>query len=189
MTEKLTIVDLEGPASRFGCVAGPHSPRTTSRSGGRAVCNGPRLCGEPTPDLRNARLALTRRLFLLLLQPGEVKLTMPEVNLLAVEFGAASLPGRAIEAMSRALGVEAVEVDPPRYPMCAAGCCGCNAHASTTTENVPYGVKLVDAFDCDGRRKALFDGVKGAKVCIIDSGLAGSHEDIGGTKTGFPTGW
>jgi subtilisin family serine protease len=82
---------------------------------------------------------------------GELARDLPQVN--AAAF---MLPEQALQGIANNPNVEYVEVDAPRYPM---------------AQTVPYGYTMVQA-------DQVTAGASGNRtVCIIDSGLDGSHED------------
>jgi serine protease len=84
------------------------------------------------------------------------------------------IPAQALAGISRNPNIEYIEVDPPRYPM---------------AQVVPYGITMVQA------NPAVAGGVAPGtaarpKVCVIDSGYDGGHEDLplGVGITGFASG-
>jgi len=97
---------------------------------------------------------------------GKEVLAIHGMNASAVE-----LPSKAVAALSANPAVEFVEVDAKRYPL---------------SQRTPYGITLTQS-------DQVWPLAQGAnrKVCIIDSGLYGAHEDhqSGKSITGYPTGW
>jgi serine protease len=89
---------------------------------------------------------------------GQVALELPELSALA-----AYLPEQAVEGLSHNPNVKLIEVDPRRYPM---------------GEVKPYGITMVQADD----PAVNFTGSAQKKICIIDSGLQTSHEDLAGAS-------
>ncbi|MDY0022986.1 S8 family serine peptidase [Arenimonas caeni] len=94
---------------------------------------------------------------------------------------AVSLPPKALERLRNNPNIEFIEADQPRYPL---------------AQSVPYGIDLVQARDIwDANRDGIVDAGAttgaGIKVCIIDSGIHGGHEDFNGVNLagGHPTGW
>ena len=84
---------------------------------------------------------------------GDVLLNLDRQNAVA-----AHVPERALEALANSPGVEAIEVDPPRFPL---------------AEQIPYGIEMVQA-DLVPEGDATGD----ITVCVIDSGYDINHEDL-----------
>lgn len=98
-----------------------------------------------------------------------------------IDAFAVSLPPQVLERLRNNPNIERIEVDAPRYPLGQA---------------VPYGIDMVQARDVwDVNRDGIVDAGAttgaGIKVCIIDSGIHGGHEDFNGVNLagGHPTGW
>ncbi len=94
---------------------------------------------------------------------------------------AVSLPDVAIKGFLHNPNVLSVQEDAKRY---------------MSADTVPYGVDLVQArgvWDTDANLQIddLAPDGSGIKVCIIDSGLAVTHEDFAGVDIigGYPVGW
>jgi subtilisin family serine protease len=95
-----------------------------------------------------------------------VKLDIAGMNAVAVEVPTAALAG-----LARNPNVEYVEEDGKRWPLALATPSTGTPYA--TGQLVPYGIKMVQA-------DQLSDELAGnRKVCIIDSGYDGAHEDLG----------
>lgn len=96
---------------------------------------------------------------------GQVKLEIGGANAFAVE-----VPAQALNGLARNPNVEYVEPDELRYPLATST-------PSTGTpyalgQRVPYGIAMVQA-------DQLPDATAGSrKLCIIDSGYDGVHEDL-----------
>ena len=96
---------------------------------------------------------------------ARVALELPEHEAVAVEFPAAALAG-----LSRNPNIEYIEQDVPRYPLALATPSDGTPYA--TGQLVPYGIPMVQA-------DQVPDNLAGnRKVCIIDSGLDATHEDL-----------
>ena len=99
---------------------------------------------------------------------------------------AVEVPTQALAGLSRNPNVEYVEEDARRYPFASATPSTGSPYA--TGQLVPYGIAMVQA-------DQLADSVASSrKVCIIDSGYDGGHEDLdhSGNVTGeydSGTGW
>ena len=106
---------------------------------------------------------------------AEIHYVFDQLNVMAV-----TLPSRAIDSFLDDPSVVRVEPDVLRYP---------------TDQVVPYGVDSVEARDVwDADRNGVIDpGAPtgaGRTVCIIDSGIAISHEDFSGVNiSGYNAGW
>ena len=92
---------------------------------------------------------------------------------LLVELGpqnaaAFRIPAQALVGIAQNPNIEYIEADAPRYPM---------------AEVVPYGITMVQANAADG---GIAPGTFKPKVCIIDSGIDGAHEDLPGALDGDP---
>jgi subtilisin family serine protease len=101
-------------------------------------------------------------------QGGRVLLDVSEMDALAV-----SLTPRAVRALTKSPNVEFIEVDPPRQLFAPARKTTRGA-ATTLAETTPYGITMVQAdqvSDADAGNRTL---------CIIDSGIDGSHPDLQG---------
>lgn len=119
---------------------------------------------------------------------GEVHYAFAELNTFAV-----SLPEAALKGIQNNPNVVLVEEDAPRYPVSILP----SASAVTLdSQTVPYGVDMVqarDVWDVD-RNNVVDTGAptgSNRKICIIDSGVLTSHEDLQGVNFfgGYPTGW
>lgn len=93
---------------------------------------------------------------------------------------AATVPGRALQALRRNPNVEFVEPDQLRFP---------------DAQTVPYGIDMVQARDVwDANRDDVVDAGaptgEGMRVCVIDSGIFAGHEDFQGVNIsgGYPDG-
>lgn len=87
---------------------------------------------------------------------GKVLLNLSEFNALSVRLSPA-----AVKLLKRSRHVEFIEPDHPMYPM---------------AESVPYGIPMVQA-------NLVGDGAAGNRtLCIIDSGIDGTHPDHAGNK-------
>ena len=87
---------------------------------------------------------------------GKVLLNLSEFNALSVRLSPA-----ALKLLQRSRHVEFIEPDHPMYPM---------------AESVPYGIPMVQA-------NLVGDGAAGNRtLCIIDSGIDGTHPDHAGNK-------
>jgi subtilisin family serine protease len=96
---------------------------------------------------------------------GRVAVDLSEVNGLAVE-----LPAAAVTALQRNPNVEYVEKDAPRYALGTSSTKSRPGARQTT----PYGITMVQA-------DQLSDAAAGdRRLCIIDSGVDASHEDLTG---------
>lgn len=83
---------------------------------------------------------------------------------------AVELPAKAVAALARHAQVEFIEEDVKRYPM--AGTTPSTGAPYALGQLVPYGITLVQA-------DQLSDAAAGSrKICIIDSGYDGGHEDL-----------
>lgn len=98
-----------------------------------------------------------------------------------IDAFAASLPPQVIERLRNNPNIEFIEADQPRFPL---------------GQSVTYGIDLVQARDVwDANRDGIVDGGAatgaGIKVCVIDSGIHGNHEDFNGVDLagGYPSGW
>jgi subtilisin family serine protease len=104
---------------------------------------------------------------------GKVEVDLDEVDAVAV-----TLPRAALAALKAARNVEAVDADPLRKVMGsrmtpkAKGVAGKAAAASSQV--VPYGISMVQADQLPGGAAWT------PKVCIVDSGIDGVHEDLSG---------
>lgn len=99
---------------------------------------------------------------------GRVLLDISEMDALAV-----SLTPRAVLALKQSPDVEFVEVDPPRF-LFAPARRAARLAAAPLAETTPYGITMVQAdqvSDADAGNRTL---------CIIDSGIDGSHPDLQG---------
>lgn len=97
-------------------------------------------------------------------QRGKVLVDLSEVDALSVRLSPA-----ALIALRKSPNVEFIEVDHPQYPMGRA-----RAKSVTLAETVPYGIPMVQA-------DLVSDASAGSrKLCIIDSGIDGTHPDLQG---------
>ena len=105
---------------------------------------------------------------------GRVAFEMNEVNALGVD-----LPRRAIAVLQRHAQVNFVEEGVPRYAFGARPAKAAAVTPAVLGEVVPYGIPMVQA-------DQVSDIAAGnRKLCIVDSGIDGTHEDLQGiTKTG-----
>ncbi|NDY92527.1 S8 family serine peptidase [Ideonella livida] len=104
------------------------------------------------------------------LQGGQVRLSLPEDNAVAVE-----LPAGAVEALRRHPSVAQVHEDVRRYPM---GLADPSKPPYRRGQLVPYGIPMVQA-----DQLPVGDAQTGnRKLCIIDSGYDRSHEDLATNK-------
>ena len=103
---------------------------------------------------------------------GRVTVDLDEVNGLAAEVPAAQVAG-----LRRNPNVEFVENDPSRHILgSSAGAVRTPLALPGTPEAVPYGIALVQA-------EQVSDALSGnRKICIIDSGIDISHEDLAGNS-------
>ena len=103
---------------------------------------------------------------------GKVAVDLADANAIAV-----TLPKAAVARLKAQAGVEFVENDTlqtiqgKRSAKALAG-----VRTAAGTETVPYGIKLVQADQVSGTPKWT------PKVCIIDSGIDGRHEDLAGNR-------
>jgi subtilisin family serine protease len=105
---------------------------------------------------------------------GKVEVDLDEVDAVAV-----TLPRAALAALRAARNVVAVDADPVRKVMGtrmtpkALGAAG-KFTTATSSQVVPYGISMVQADQLPGT------GSWTPKVCIVDSGIDGVHEDLSG---------
>lgn len=90
---------------------------------------------------------------------GQVLLELPNVNAVA-----ARVPAQALQGLRNNPNIALIEQDSPRFPM-----------AQTT----PFGISMVGA-----DLVADQSGSSGVKICVIDSGYDGLHEDLRNTNIG-----
>jgi hypothetical protein len=95
---------------------------------------------------------------------------------------AVSLPATAIQGLSRNPNIVLIEEDPIRE---AVGTLASSLQAVNATQTVPYGIDMVQARDVwDVNRDGVVDSGaptgSNRTVCIIDTGLDITHEDIAG---------
>lgn len=96
---------------------------------------------------------------------GRIAVDLSEVNALGVE-----LPAAALAAIQRNPNVEYVENDAPRYALGTSSAMSLPGTPQTT----PYGITMVQA-------DQVSDAAAGnRRLCIIDSGVDASHEDLTG---------
>jgi subtilisin family serine protease len=102
---------------------------------------------------------------------GRVVGDLSEANALAAE-----VPSSALAALRRNPNVEFVENDPIRRPLGFATPKAKRRISSGpgTAEQEPYGIEMVQADQVSDESAGI------RKVCIIDSGVDGSHEDLQG---------
>jgi subtilisin family serine protease len=98
---------------------------------------------------------------------GQVKHEIHGMNAMAVE-----LPAQALRGLANNPHIEYVEEDVKRYPLALATPSTGSPYA--TGQLVPYGIKMVQADQLPDTYAA------NRKVCIIDSGVNASHEDLSG---------
>ena len=112
---------------------------------------------------------------------AEIHYTFDKLNAFAV-----SLPDAAIQGLRRNPNVVLIEADPLREAIGARP-----AAEATNPQTVPYGVEMVQALEVwDTDHNGVVDegAPTGANrtICIIDSGLDITHEDIQGISvTGY----
>ncbi len=94
---------------------------------------------------------------------------------------AASVPTAALAGLGKNPNIVLIEEDAKRYP---------------SSQQVPYGIDAVQARDVwDANRDGVVDGGaptgNGRLICVIDSGVQTSHEDLSGVNFvgGYPAGW
>ena len=102
---------------------------------------------------------------------GQVVSDLGEVDALAI-----SLPRGAVAALRAAQAVDYVEEDAIRSIQGGRGAALARAAAATATvsQTVPYGIVLTQADQLTGTPAWT------PKVCIVDSGIDGTHEDLAG---------
>ena len=107
---------------------------------------------------------------------GQVHYEFDDLGAIAV-----TLPTQALQGIQRNPNVTGIEVDVLRHPM---------------GETVPYGIDMVQARDVwDANRDGTIDAGAptgaGITVCIIDSGLSATHEDLADLNIigGYPSTW
>ena len=98
---------------------------------------------------------------------GRVLLNLGEVNAVAVR-----LPAGARDALAANPNVESVEADPERHIMGGRTSAGKRITAGVSTEQVPYGITMVQA------DQVTFQADKAKTLCIVDSGYDIAHEDL-----------
>ncbi|WP_342120706.1 S8 family serine peptidase [Pseudoduganella sp. OTU4001] len=86
---------------------------------------------------------------------------------------AMTIPVKALAGLQHNPHFKYVEEDVKRYPLASALATADAAHPG---QLVPYGILMVQA----DQLPALPSGLSGRKVCIIDSGIDASHEDLSG---------
>ncbi|MCE3263209.1 MAG: peptidase [Pseudoduganella sp.] len=92
---------------------------------------------------------------------------------------ALTIPARALPGLQHNPHFDYVEEDVKRYPLATALV---SADAARSGQLIPYGIPMVQA----DQLPALPSGYAGRKVCIIDSGIDGQHEDLSGnTLSGY----
>ena len=96
---------------------------------------------------------------------GQIKLEIDGENVAVV------LPKAAVAALQKHSAVALVEEDAKRYPMSLADPSG---PPYQTGQLVPYGIKMVQA----DQLPQLDANAGNRKICIIDSGYDGAHEDL-----------
>jgi len=99
---------------------------------------------------------------------GRVVADLSEVNGLAIE-----LPAAAVRQLQQHASIEFVEDDAPRHAF-AKTSAGTNGAAQSPAQTVPYGISMVQA----DRVSDAFASDR--KLCIVDSGIDASHEDLQG---------
>ena len=101
---------------------------------------------------------------------GRIAVDLGEVNGMAAE-----VPAAQVAALRRNPNVEFVENDPPRHALrLSAGTVQTPTALPGTPEVTPYGITIFQA-------NQVSDGPAGNRtLCIIDSGIDASHEDLTG---------
>jgi len=99
---------------------------------------------------------------------GEVMLEIDGMNAVAIE-----VPAQALNGLQHNPHFLYVEEDAKRYPSALT-----SIDAANAGQVIPYGIPMVQA----NLLPALPQGMAGKKVCIIDSGIDASHEDLSGNQ-------
>ena len=86
----------------------------------------------------------------------------------------ANLPAAALKALQNNPHVDYIEEDVKRYPL--GGSSASTGAPYALGQQVPYGIKMVQADQLPDTYAA------NRKLCIIDSGIAASHEDLAGNS-------
>lgn len=98
---------------------------------------------------------------------GRVVLDLGEVNAVAVRLSAA-----ARDKLKGNANVESIEADPMRHVMGGRSAGGKVRSMDASAEQVPFGITMVQA------DQLAFQAGSAKKLCIIDSGFDGAHEDL-----------
>src|SRR6185369_11650486 len=96
---------------------------------------------------------------------GQVRHEIYGVDAVAIE-----VPVQALAGLSRNPNVEYVEEDVKRYPL--SGSTPTTGTPYATGQQMPYGIAMVQA------DQLAATNASSRKVCIIDSGYDGAHEDL-----------
>ena len=101
---------------------------------------------------------------------GRVVSEIEDMNALAVE-----LPAAAVVQLRRHGSVEFIEIDPPRHAFAVRPRARTqDGPPSSTVAVVPYGIPMVQADQVSDSQAS------NRKLCIVDSGIDGAHEDLSG---------
>jgi len=100
---------------------------------------------------------------------GQVHHRFDDLNVMAI-----SVPTQALQGLSHNPNVEYIEEDVVRYPLALFNDEASTGNPYAAGQTVPYGIKMVQA---DQLPSGDFY-TSNRKVCIIDSGYDGNHEDL-----------